>query len=239
MKKFKTVTMIGSMKFYDTMLAEEIRLTDNGYIVMHPCKSGYKHIPDKLKDQYDNEIRKKIDMADIVYVIDKNKYIGKSTLNEIRYAESRNKLIVYYTNKFSVLKDPSDDVLNDALRNSFIPPTVTLIGSKRFKNLFDYANKILSSYGFIVQPPAIFQFENYEIDKFTSVQHLVLDKLHKFKMEFSDDVLLIDGDIGENSYIGEDTKKELDIILDWHRVYVYQMTDNGLEKIIRKYFEME
>ncbi len=236
MGKFKIITMIGSMKFYDTMLSEEIILTDKGYIVLHPCKSGYKNIPNKIKDQYDEEIREKIDMANIVYVINKDKYIGKSTLSEIEYAESKNKPIVYYTNKFNILKDPLDSVIKNALRNSFIPPTVTLIGSKRFKNLFNKASKILSLYGFIVHSPAIFQFENYEVDGFSVVQHEVLDKLHKFKMDFSDDILLIDGDVGESSYVGEDTNKELDI-LNNNRTYVYQMTDNGLEKIIRKYFE--
>ena len=51
-KKFKVVCMIGSMKFYDTMLQEETRLTDMGYIVLHPVKSGYIVIPEHIKKQY-------------------------------------------------------------------------------------------------------------------------------------------------------------------------------------------
>ena len=68
-KKFKVVCMIGSMKFYDTMLQEETRLTDMGYIVLHPVKSEYIAIPEHIKKQYDDEIRVKIDMSDIIYVI--------------------------------------------------------------------------------------------------------------------------------------------------------------------------
>ena len=42
MNRFTNVCMIGSMKFYDTMLEEETRLTDLGYIVMHAVKSGHE-----------------------------------------------------------------------------------------------------------------------------------------------------------------------------------------------------
>ena len=87
-KKFKVVCMIGSMKFYDTMLQEETRLTDMGYIVLHPVKSGYIVIPEHIKKQYDDEIRVKIDMSDIIYVIDVDGYIGKNTESEIEDRKS-------------------------------------------------------------------------------------------------------------------------------------------------------
>jgi histidinol phosphatase-like enzyme len=48
----------------------------------------YKTIVDELH-------KRKIDLADIVIVINKNGYIGESTRNEIDYANSQNKMILY------------------------------------------------------------------------------------------------------------------------------------------------
>lgn len=229
MKKFKVITMIGSMKFLDIMLSEEIRLTDKGYIVIHPCKSGYNNIPEKLKAQYDDEIRAKIDLADIVYVIDVNKYIGKSTKDEIEYAKNKNKKIFYYSDDYNMLKDTSDKLLYGILCNpNYITPSVNMIGSRKFKNIFDYANKTLTSYGFNVKTPSIFLFEPYEIDKFSREQHEILDKNMNFNIQHSTDILLVDGNIGDESYVGQDTLIEVDFAANVCNRHIYQTTKNGI-----------
>ena len=43
--------------------------------------------------------RQKIDMSDVIYVINVNGYIGESTKNEIEYAKSKNKEIFYLEKK--------------------------------------------------------------------------------------------------------------------------------------------
>lgn len=43
--------------------------------------------------------RQKIDMADEIYVIDPNGYIGESTKSEIEYAESLGKPVRYYSKR--------------------------------------------------------------------------------------------------------------------------------------------
>ena len=42
---------------------------------------------------------KRIDMSDAIYVINKDGYIGKATLEEIEYAKSNNKEILYLENQ--------------------------------------------------------------------------------------------------------------------------------------------
>ena len=42
--------------------------------------------------------RQKIDMSDAIFVINVNGYIGESTKNEIEYAKSKNKEILYLEN---------------------------------------------------------------------------------------------------------------------------------------------
>lgn len=42
---------------------------------------------------------KRIDMSDAIYVINKDGYIGTSTLEEIEYAKSNNKEILYLENQ--------------------------------------------------------------------------------------------------------------------------------------------
>lgn len=39
--------------------------------------------------------KKKIDLADVVFVVNVNDYVGKDTQKEIQYAEKHNKNIVY------------------------------------------------------------------------------------------------------------------------------------------------
>ena len=39
--------------------------------------------------------KKKIDLADVVFIVNVNGYIGKDTRKEIQYAEKHNKNIVY------------------------------------------------------------------------------------------------------------------------------------------------
>lgn len=85
------VTLCGSVRFKEEFMREEERLTKEGFIVLKPGCWG--HLSDaeegerkELKDMLTVLHFRKIDMADRIHIINKNGYVGKSTLAEIKYA---------------------------------------------------------------------------------------------------------------------------------------------------------
>ena len=244
MRQFKTITMIGSMKFYQTMLDEETRLTDMGFIVMHPVKSGHEVISDKLKDQYDQEIRIKIDMADIVYVIDVGGYVGKSVSEEIAYAMSNGKNLIYYSasefnDSIKVVQTQltDDDIINNITNCITGMNEVTLIGSHKFAGLFISVCKKLALYGIITHTPAIFPFSTNEISQFTNSTHQILDELHNRKIKNSYGVLVVDGSPGQDSYIGKDTSVELNKAIELNK-NIYFTTKRGVDQLINDMYQL-
>lgn len=97
-KKYNIITLCGSTKFKPEFIKEEKRLTLEDNIVFSPIVfNHYDNI--KLDDSYvkkfSDSCRKKIDISDEVFVINKGGYIGESTKSEIIYAESLGKKITY------------------------------------------------------------------------------------------------------------------------------------------------
>ena len=94
----KVVTICGSMRFAKEMqtIASELEIK-YGWAVIQ-CVYGV----DKLqptKSQIDNIVNahwKKIDISDAIYVVNIGGYIGNATKNEIEYAKSHNKEIIYH-----------------------------------------------------------------------------------------------------------------------------------------------
>jgi len=88
-RKFPVVTLCGSTKFKEEFIKINEELTLQGYIVISVGLFG--HADDKFnniitpekKELLDKIHLRKIDMADIIYVINVNGYVGKSTRNEI------------------------------------------------------------------------------------------------------------------------------------------------------------
>ena len=97
MGRYKVVTLCGSSKFKEDFIEQQRLLTLQGYIVITP--GNFSHFGDfvtkEQKDMLHDMHKKKIDMADEIYVINKNGYIGNSTMSEIEYAESKGKPIKY------------------------------------------------------------------------------------------------------------------------------------------------
>lgn len=243
MRQFKTITMIGSMKFYQTMLDEETRLTDMGFIVMHPVKSGHEVISDKLRDQYDQEIRIKIDMADMVYVIDVDGYIGESTSGEIAYAVLNGKRLTYFSGNLlngstgvAQTEPSADDIIDNIINCITGMNEVALIGSHRFIALFISSCRKLALYGIITHTPAIFPFSTNEISQFTDSTHKILDELHFRKIKNSYRVLVVDGSPGEKSYIGKDTSVELNKAIELNKK-IYFTTGGGVDQLINDMYQ--
>ena len=101
-KKYKVITLCGSIKFKEEFLKMQEKLTLDRNIVLTPnsFQSIKKEkINEQTKKMLDEMHRQKIDMSDAIFVINVNGYIGESTKNEIEYAKSKNKEILYLGKK--------------------------------------------------------------------------------------------------------------------------------------------
>ncbi len=97
--KYKVITLCGSTKFKDEFLAEQKRLSLEGNIVISVGLFGHSGDnevwKEGTKEMLDDMHKRKIDMADEIFVINKNGYIGTSTRSEIEYAISTGKPVGY------------------------------------------------------------------------------------------------------------------------------------------------
>ena len=100
--KYKVVTLCGSTKFKDDFLREQKRLSLQGNIVISVGLFGHSGDGevwnDGVKEMLDDMHKRKIDMADEIFVINKDGYIGTSTRSEIDYAIATGKKVVYMEN---------------------------------------------------------------------------------------------------------------------------------------------
>ena len=62
---------------------------------MHKEENSIEWENDGTKEMLDDMHKRKIDMADEIYVINKNGYIGNSIRSEIEYAKEHGKVINY------------------------------------------------------------------------------------------------------------------------------------------------
>lgn len=97
--KYKVITLCGSTKFKDEFLIEQKRLTLEENIVISVGLFGHSGDDEvwteNIKKMLDDMHKRKIDMADEIFVINKNGYIGSSTKSEIEYALKTNKKVNY------------------------------------------------------------------------------------------------------------------------------------------------
>ncbi|MEG2288943.1 MAG: hypothetical protein RSA29_11910 [Clostridium sp.] len=99
--EYKVVTLCGSTKFKEEFIMVQKELTLKGTIVISVGLFGHADnefgtvITDEIKVMLDDIHKRKIDMADEIFVINKNRYIGSSTRSEIEYAREHGKGIVY------------------------------------------------------------------------------------------------------------------------------------------------
>lgn len=97
--KYKVITLCGSTKFKDEFLKEQKRLSLEGNIVISVGLFGHSGDDevwnDNIKEMIDDMHKRKIDMADEIFVINKGGYIGSSTMSEIEYAKKTGKPVHY------------------------------------------------------------------------------------------------------------------------------------------------
>ena len=97
--KYKVITLCGSTKFKEQYLEAQKRLTLEGNIVISVGLFGHSGDDEVwtegTKAMLDDMHKRKIDMADEIFVINVGGYIGESTRGEIAYAESKGIVVKY------------------------------------------------------------------------------------------------------------------------------------------------
>lgn len=99
--KYKVITLCGSTRFKDEFMKIQKDLTLQGNIVISVGLFGHADgefgtvITDEVKIMLDDMHKRKIDMADEIFVINKDNYIGSSIKSEIEYAIKTGKKVNY------------------------------------------------------------------------------------------------------------------------------------------------
>ncbi|MBF4691506.1 hypothetical protein [Fusibacter ferrireducens] len=99
MNKYNVITLCGSTRFKDEFIEVQKDLTLQGNIVISVGLFGHSGDNDVwkngTKEMLDDMHKCKIDMANEIFVINKDGYIGSSTKSEIEYAKTTGKSVRY------------------------------------------------------------------------------------------------------------------------------------------------
>lgn len=100
MQKRKVVTLCGSLRFWDKIqeVAERLEL-EEGYVVL----GIVPHVLDRDLTEQEKLLlgelhRGRIDLSDVIYVVNVDGYIGDSVRSEIVYAKEKGKEVLYLEN---------------------------------------------------------------------------------------------------------------------------------------------
>ncbi len=97
--RYKVITLCGSTRFKEQFFEAQKRLTLAGNIVISVGLFGHSGDDEVwtegTKEMLDDMHKRKIDMADAIYVINVGGYIGSSTRSEIEYAKANGKEVLY------------------------------------------------------------------------------------------------------------------------------------------------
>ena len=109
--KYPVITLCGSTRFKDQFQEAQKRLTLAGNIVISVGLFGHSGDDEVwtegTKEILDDMHKRKIDMADAIYVINVGGYIGSSTQSEIEYAKNIGKAVIYLEQIEQTTKDSS------------------------------------------------------------------------------------------------------------------------------------
>ena len=105
-ENYRVITLCGSTRFKDEFMEVQKRLTLEGNIVISVGLFGHSGDDEvwegmdegtltRTKEMLDDMHKRKIDMADEIFVINVGGYIGDSTRSEIEYARATGKKVSY------------------------------------------------------------------------------------------------------------------------------------------------
>ena len=96
---YPVITLCGSTRFKEEFLRVQKDLTLKGWIVISVGLFGHSGDDEVwtegTKEMLDDMHKRKIDMADAIFVRNVGGYIGSSTRSEIEYAKSKGKIVLY------------------------------------------------------------------------------------------------------------------------------------------------
>lgn len=108
----KIITICGSMRFFERMFDEQIRLSKLGNVVLLPVIGMTNKEPDLTPEEkklYVDIHFQKISMADEIFVINVGGYVGPSTAKEIELASTLGKAIKFLeVADYSLIESPLD-----------------------------------------------------------------------------------------------------------------------------------
>ncbi len=97
--KYKVITLCGSTRFKDAFMETQKRLTLEGNIVISVGLFGHSGDDEVwnegTKEMLDDMHKRKIDLADEIFIINVGGYVGSSTKSEIEYAKMMGKPVKY------------------------------------------------------------------------------------------------------------------------------------------------
>lgn len=161
--KFPVITLCGSTRFQECFEHWQKKLTLAGYIVISVGLFGHKEkdfdMSGETKKMLDRMHFRKIEMADTIYVLNKDGYIGLSTWDEILYAVSLGKNVVFM--------EPVRDRCADALASlcGFERPSKWLICQGDAKDSLKVLYHVRGNNSSEVHPEQIKEFENVAAEK--------------------------------------------------------------------------
>lgn len=95
----KTITVCGSMKFVNEMkkIAFELESLSGYNVLQCTYNDSNMEVTPEMFHNLKQAHFQKIDISDMIYVVDINKYIGDSVKEEIEYAKKQHKEIMFHS----------------------------------------------------------------------------------------------------------------------------------------------
>lgn len=94
----KVITICGSLKFEADIRCWAEKLTLQGNCVLsitYPTSADLDIYTPEQRKSFAEAHKKRIDLSDAIFVVNKNGYIGSSTKKEIEYAKANGKEIIF------------------------------------------------------------------------------------------------------------------------------------------------
>ena len=117
----KVVTLCGSTKFKDEFIDCEYKLALKGFCVLSVSLFGHADHPEvfdpHIKNTLDAVHKQKIRMSDMIFVINKDGYIGDSTKSEILYAIDHAKDVAFLEDLDDERREEYNSLTNGRFRD--------------------------------------------------------------------------------------------------------------------------
>lgn len=129
MKKTKIITLCGSSRFCDIMavcawlLERDEKVITMGLHLLpiwYPAQKDHQAEHEGVANEMDKLHFGKIDISDEIFVVNRDDYIGDSTSNEIKHAESKGLPIRFYTH--DVIGDKCEKIIEEFLKRKNTEP---------------------------------------------------------------------------------------------------------------------